>query len=170
MLKKIGLLFYYTVLFRLPNSRYLNFCSKIRVWYLAKFMNVLEYSRLSKIEERVYISDCSNLKIGANCRINENVFIQGAYIGDNVLIAPNCSLLSVSHIHEKRDVPIVFQGNTAPNPPIIKDNVWLGRNVIVLPGITIGEGVIVAAGTIVNKDLKPFGVYGGVPVRFIKDR
>jgi len=170
MLNKIKLILYYTILYRLPNSRFLNVCSKIRVLYLSKVMNILEYDKGGKIEERVYVSDCSNLKIGKNCRINENVFIQGAFIGNNVLIAPNCSLLSVSHIHKDKDIPIVFQGETDPNPPIIKDNVWLGRNVIVLPGVTIGEGAIVAAGSIVNKDVESFSIYGGVPAKLIKKR
>ena len=170
MFRKIKLVFYYTILYNLPNSRFLNVCSKIRVLYLSKVMNILEYDNGSKIEQGVYVSDCKNISIGINCRINENVFIQGANIGDNVLIAPNCSLLSVSHIHKDKEIPIVFQGETDPNPPILKDNVWLGRNVIVLPGVTIGEGAIVAAGAVVNKDVESFSIYGGVPAKLIKKR
>jgi len=170
MLRKIKLVFYYTVLYNLPNSRFIAIASKLRVFYLSKALKVLPFDINSKVEEKVYLSDCSNICIGQNCRVNENVFIQGAIIGDDVLIAPNCSILSVTHLHSKIDVPIVNQGDSHPNPPIIKNNVWLGRNVIVLPGVTIGEGAIIAAGAIVNKDVKPYSVYGGVPAKFIKWR
>ena len=170
MFKKIKLGFYYTILYNLPNSRFVDLCSKLRVFYLSRFLGVMPYDKLSKIEEHVYISDCSNVKIGNNCRINENVFIQCAFIGDNVLIAPNCSLLSTSHIHNNIEIPIVMQGETDPNPSVIENNVWLGRNVVVLPGVTIGEGAIIAAGAIVNKDVESFTIYGGVPARLIKKR
>ncbi|MBT0607160.1 acyltransferase [Aequorivita echinoideorum] len=130
----------------------------------------MPYSKLSKIEHNVYLSTGKNIKMGHNCRINENVFIQGAYIGNNVLIAPNVSILSVSHNHENIEIPIVDQGDTLPNPPTIKDNVWLGRNVVVMPGIVIGEGAIVGAGAVVTKNVDPYIIVGGVPAKFIKNR
>jgi len=170
MIKSIKLGIYYLIFYNLPNSRFFFLFTRLRVLYVSKVLGILPSCVTSKIEEKVYLSDSKNISIGVNCRINENVFIQGATIGDNVLIAPNCSLLSVSHIHSDRDIPIVFQGETDPNPPIIKDNVWLGRNVIVLPGVTIGEGAIVAAGAIVNKDVESFSIYGGVPAKLIKKR
>ena len=170
MYKKLKLVFYYTILYKLPNSRFISICSRFRAFYLSKVLSVMEYDSLSRVEEGVYISDAKNVKIGKNCRINENVFIQGAYIGDNVLIAPNCSLLSTSHIHADKNIPIVYQGETTPSPSVIHDGVWLGRNVVVLPGICIGEGSIIAAGAIVTKDVDPFSVYGGVPAKLIKKR
>ena len=154
----------------MPNSRFLSVFSKIRVFYLSKVLDILPYDSQSKIEDKVYISDCSNIKIGRNCRINENVFIQGAFIGNDVLIAPNCSLLSVSHIHKDKKTPIIQQGATKPNPPIIEDNVWIGRNVVVLPGVTISKGSIIGAGAIVNKDVEPYSIYAGVPAKLIKRR
>lgn len=170
MLHKLKLIFYYSILYNLPNSRFFFLFSNLRVLYLSKVLDIMPYDSLSKIEERVYISDCSNIKIGSNCRINENVFIQGAFIGNDVLIAPNCSLLSVSHIHKDRHISIIQQGETQPDPPVIEDNVWLGRNVVVLPGVKIGEGSIIGAGAIVNKDVEPFSIYGGVPAKLIKRR
>ena len=170
MVKKIKLSLYYLILYNLPNSRFLNLFSKMRVFYLSKILRIMKYDRSSKIEERVYISDCKNIRIGQNCRINENVFIQGAYIGNNVLIAPNTSILSTTHIHNNINIPIVHQGETQPSPVTIKDGVWLCRNVVVLPGLCIGEGSIIAAGSVVTKDVKPYSIYGGVPAKFIKKR
>jgi maltose O-acetyltransferase len=130
----------------------------------------MPYDKRTKLEPKVYLSDALGTKIGYNCRINENVFIQKAIIEDEVLIAPNVAILSVSHKHERLDISIIDQGDTQPNPPTIKKGAWLGRNVVILPGVTIGEGAIVASGAIVNKDVAAFTIVGGVPAKFIKNR
>lgn len=170
MLKKLGLAFYYAIFYNLPHSRLLSFTSTWRVWYVSKVLKLMPFDKRSKIEYNVYLSNANGISIGYNCRINENVFIQQAVIGNNVLIAPDVAILSVSHNHENLEIPIVDQGDTEPNPPIIKDGVWLGRNVVVMPGITIGEGAIVGAGAIVTKNVAPFTVVGGVPAKMIKSR
>ncbi len=142
----------------------------MRVWYISKILKLMPYDIRCKIECKVYLSNARGITIGRNCRINENVFIQQATIGNNVLIAPNVAILSVSHNHENLEIPIVDQGDTAPNPPTIEDGVWLGRNVVVMPGIIIGEGAIVGAGAVVTKNVEPYTVVGGVPAKFIKSR
>ncbi len=170
MYKKLVLSIYYFLFYNLPHSRFLSFTSFLRVWYLSKVVKVMAYDKRSKVEPNVYISNGKGLQIGENCRINENVFIQEALIGNNVLIAPNVAILSVSHNHDRIDVPIVNHGNTAPQPPIIEDDVWLARNVIIMPGITIGKGAIVAAGAVVTKDVASYTIVGGVPAKLIKQR
>lgn len=170
MYRKIILAIYYAIFFNLPHSRFLSFSNTLRVWYVSKILKLLPYDKRSKIESNVYLSNGEGIKIGSNCRINENVFIQQAIIGNNVLIAPNVAILSVSHNHENIEIPIVDQGDTVPNPPIIEDGVWLGRNVVVMPGIIIGEGAIVGAGAVVTKNVEPYTVVGGVPAKFIRSR
>lgn len=142
----------------------------MRIWYVSKILKLMPYDKKSIIEPNVYLSNGEGTKIGRNCRINENVFIQQAIIGDDVLIAPNCAILSVSHNHQNVDIPIVDQGDSEPNPPIIGNNVWLGRNVVVMPGIKIGDGAIVGAGAVVTKDIPPYVIVGGVPARIIRAR
>lgn len=127
-------------------------------------------SNSAKFESGIYISDCKHLSIGANCRINENVFIQGAIIGDQVLIAPGVSILSTGHVYENKDVAIIDQGNSPVSPPVIKDDVWIGRNAIIKDGVTIGKGAIVGAGAVVTKDVESYTIVGGVPAKFIKYR
>ena len=87
-------------------------------------------------------------------------------IGDNVSIGPRCTLVVVSHpnFSEIR--------NSLVKPEykiVIENNVWLGAGVIVLPGITIGENAIVAAGAVVTKDVEKNSVVGGVPAKKIKN-
>lgn len=170
MLHKLKLVFYYAVIQHLPHSRLIGLCNKIRVAYVSKVLKVMPYDGRTKLEPNVYLSNAIGTTIGLNCRINENVFIQQATIEDEVLIAPNVAILSISHNHEKLEKSIVNQGDSKPNAPIIKKGAWLGRNVIVLPGITVGEGAIVGAGAVVTKNIEPFTIVGGVPAKFIKKR
>jgi maltose O-acetyltransferase len=108
--------------------------------------------------------------IGEGCEINENVFIQGAHIGRDVLIAPNVSILTTTHNYLDPNIPIKHQGDSSPQVPRIESDVWIGRNAIILPGVIIGQGSVVGAGAIVTKNIEPFSVYGGVPAKFIKKR
>lgn len=170
MLQKLKLIVYYTIIQNLPHSRLLKFCNTIRVRYVAHILKIMPYDKSSKIEPKVYLSNSEGTTIGRNCRINENVFIQQATIEDEVLIAPNVAILSTSHKHERLDISIVNQGDTTVNPPIIKRGAWLGRNVIIMPGVTIGEGAIVGAGAVVTKDVGSYHVVGGVPAKIIKKR
>ena len=167
---KIKLILYYAVIQHLPHSRLLSFSNMVRVLYVSKVLKIMPFDKKSKLEPNIYLSNTKGTRIGNNCRINENVFIQQAIIEDEVLIAPNVAILSTSHKHERLDISIVNQGDTDPQPPLIKKGAWLGRNVVILPGIVVGKGAIVAAGAIVTKDVEDYTVVGGVPAKFIKDR
>ncbi|QAA82189.1 acyltransferase [Aequorivita sp. H23M31] len=161
---------YYGIFYNLPHSRFVPFTRALRVWYVSKVLKLMPYSKNSFLEYNVYLSNGKNVEIGADCQINENVFIQGAKIGNNVLIAPNVAILSNSHNHNNIEIPIRNQGESDPNPPIIEDDVWLGRNVVVMPGVVIGKGSIIGAGAVVTKSVVPYSVMGGVPAKLIKMR
>lgn len=170
MISKLALIFYYTFVQWLPNTKFISGFNRFRVFYLSKILGVMEFSEKTIFENRVYISNCKNLKIGKGCQINENVFIQGAYIGDNVMIAPGVSILNDSHNFDDPSIPMVDQGKVVNENPSIGNDVWLGRNVIVLKGVEIGDGAIIGAGSVVTKDVIPFSIVGGVPARYIKMR
>ena len=88
----------------------------------------------------------------------------GIYIGDDVLIGHNACLLTLNHAKEPEN-----RADMYPAPIHIGDQAWLGSNVTVLPGVTIGEGAIVAAGAVVTKDVAPNTIVGGIPAKFIKN-
>ena len=168
---KIALVFYYVIIAKLPNSRYISSINKIRVWYLAKILRIIDNSDSCIFEDGVYISSGKDrVKIGHHSHVNQNTFIQGAQIGNYVMIGPDVSLLSNSHNFDRIDVPMERQGMTDNNPVVIEDDVWIGRNVVILPGITIHKGSIVGAGAVVTKDVEPYSIVGGVPAKFIKKR
>ena len=74
------------------------------------------------------------------------------------------------HYYKKVGIPIIFAGRSEMRQTIIGDDVWIGASSIIMTGVTIGNGVIVAAGSVVTKNLMPYGIYGGVPAQLIKMR
>ncbi len=114
----------------------------------------------------------ARLTCADNVFIGRNTFL-GAYvpitIEASVLIGAYCYLISANHCYARRDIPIVQQGFTGA-PITVRAGAWIGTHVVVLPGVTIGQGAIVAAGSLVNKDIPDFEIWGGVPAKFIKAR
>lgn len=170
MTHKLFLIIYYSIIKNIPHSRLIGVVGLIRVWYVSKVLKIMAPCKKSKFENGVYISDARSIKIGQCCQINENVFIQGAIIGNYVLVAPNVAILSKTHKYSTIDIPILDQGDSIEKIVIIDDDVWIGRNAILMPGIKIGKGAIVGAGAVVTKDVDAYTVVGGVPAKIINKR
>lgn len=126
----------------------------------------------SEIHESVGVFTPLHINYGKNTRIGKNVFINfdcvfldmgGITIEDNVLLAPKVNLLTEGH-------PLSPENRHAiiAKPIHIKKNAWIGANATILQGVTIGENAVVAAGSIVTKDVPDNTVVGGVPTKFIK--
>ncbi len=111
----------------------------------------------------------SNIRIGRNFYANYNLIILDAAqitFGDNVFIAPNCVFTAAGHAidEEQRN-----QGLEIALPITVGNSVWFGANVTVLPGVTIGDNVIIGAGSVVTKDI-PSGVIAvGSPCRVLRE-
>lgn len=169
-MQKFKLIIYYVFIAKLPNSRFGNIFRKIRIWYVCDILKIMQKDDGNFFEESVYIGNGKNITIGKHCHINENVFIQGATIGNFVMIAPNVAILNGTHKFDRVDVPMIMQGEEKELNPIIEDDVWIGRNAIIMPKIRIGQGSIIGAGAVVTKDVEPFSIMGGVPAKLIKKR
>lgn len=109
-----------------------------------------------------------NIHIGDNFIGNFNLSILDeaeVRIGDNVMIGPNCSLITISHalVPDQRQ-----EGIMQAKAITIEDNVWIASNVVVLPGVTIGEGSVIAAGSVVTKSIPPRMLAAGIPCRPLK--
>lgn len=169
-MKYLGYAFYYLIISHLPHSRFSIAFNKIRVWYLCRVLKIMEGGEKTYFEHNVFIGGRGKVRFGRSCQINQNAFIEEAEIGNYVMIAPNVTIISSSHNHDRLDIPMIFQGETTGKKVIIGDDVWLGRNVLVMPGVKIGKGSIVAAGAVVTKDVPEYKIVGGVPARILKDR
>lgn len=119
-----------------------------------------------RIRQPVYMDFGKNITFGENVFVNASCHFQdqgGIKIGNNVLIGHQTVLASLDHdLHPKH------RGNLYPGKIIIEDDAWIGANATILKGITVGEGSVVAAGSVVTKDVAPYTIVGGNPAKFIK--
>ena len=105
--------------------------------------------------------------IGAHAIINRDCcldFRGPVRIGRNASISPYVTILTTQHLMDAPDFPTATHGVT------IGDYAWIGVRAVVMPGVTVGEGAVVAAGAVVTKDVAPYTVVGGVPARPIGTR
>ncbi len=100
-------------------------------------------------------------------RCNLKGFVSDLIIGSNVQIAPGCAFSPYEHVFDDPNRPIWAQGLRSKGPIVVEDDVWLGLDVKVLDGVTIGRGAVVGAGAVVTKDIPPFAIAVGVPARVI---
>lgn len=126
------------------------------------------------VKKNVQICACNGqaqIDIGGRTTIGDYGYIYASEhisIGSNVLIAPFCYLVDGNH-GTMRAQPIRDQELTT-SPITIGDDVWLGANVTVLPGIAIARGAIIAAGSVVTKSVPEYEIWGGIPAAKIGER
>ena len=117
-------------------------------------------------------TDDYRIAIGTNCYIGHNVTInctEQIVLGDFVMVAAGCQLIDCDHSFDSRLLPIGRQ--KARIAPIhIGRDVWLGANVVVLRGVSVGEGSVVGAGSVVTTSIPAWEVWAGVPARKIRSR
>ena len=149
-------------------------CYIARLTHFRGSKNISFGSMVSVGTNCYFFADQGTISVGNrtsfNINVNINASVGGAIrIGDNCLIGPNVVIHSSNHKYVNREIPIRDQGHDCADINI-EDNVWLGANVIVLAGVRIGTGSVVAAGAVVTNDVPEFSVVGGVPAKIIKNR
>lgn len=111
-------------------------------------------------------TDKAEITIGDKCFFNHNCSLTAA---ENIVIGNQCmfanNFVVVDHDHDRKDGKILKELVSAPVK--IGNNVWCGANVTVLKGVTIGDGAVIAAGSVVNRDVAAYSVVAGVPARKI---
>ena len=156
------------LVFMLPRFRTLNYLKGL---YLRVFFK-------SKIGKRVvfypniWVFTGRNLVLGDDVDLATGILITtdgGVSIGDRTLVGYGTKILSSNHNVPKLPNRIFDSGHTKA-PVVIKNDVWLGANCIILPGVTIGEGAIIAAGSVVTKNVPANVFVGGIPAKIIKER
>ena len=112
------------------------------------------------------------LKLGDGTIIGDNAILdarRGLTMGRNVNLSSNVSIYTLQHDHRNPDFNCPPEGMVKFSVEI-DDRVWLGSNVIVLPGVHIGEGAVCCAGCVVTKDVEPYAVVAGIPAKKVSER
>lgn len=112
------------------------------------------------------------LKIGNNSSIGPYSYIGCSgfiEIGDNVMMSPRVSIYAENHLFDHPELTIKEQGVKREFVKI-EDDCWIAANTIILAGVTIGRGSVIAAGSVVTKDVPPYSIVAGVPAKVIKSR
>jgi len=169
--KAFRLAIYYSFVRHLPASshRFGSFAQVIRRVVCRGIF--LKAGRDINVEKGAYFGDGSELTIGDRSGIGINAQITGKVtIGSDVMMGPDVVILTGNHAFDRIDIPMKQQGRQPPKPVTIKDDVWIGFRVIILPGVTVGSGAILGAGAVVAKDVPDYAIVGGNPARIIRFR
>lgn len=167
--RKLGALVYYLIGKRLPPSwsgirvgqtAIRRFCGKLMLADCGKCVNIEKNAIFSP---SVTLGDYSG--IGINARINGT-----CHIGSYVMMGTDVTIIARNHRFDRTDIPMMHQGFEAERPVYIGDDVWIGDRVIILPGVHIGNGCVIAAGSVVTKDVPDYAIAAGVPAKVIRSR
>ena len=167
--RKIGAQLYYGCAKHLPPSfsgikvgqkALRGFCGKLMLKSCGKNVNIEQGATFSA---KVSLGDYSG--IGVNARINGT-----CTIGHHVMMGSDVVILTRNHAFDRTDIPMMEQAFEEERPVTIGNDVWICDRVIILPGVTVGDGSILAAGAVVSRDVPPYAIVGGVPADVIKMR
>lgn len=121
------------------------------------------------IEKKAFFS--RNVSLGSHSGIGIRCIVNGpTVIGDNVMMGPEVMIFTENHKHDRTDIPMLNQGYTEVQPVTVGNDVWIGARSIILPGVIIGDGAIIAAGAVVTKDVESYSIVAGNPAKKVKDR
>lgn len=165
--KKIYYILYYFLASWFPVSSHLELSRKWRAFWGKKIVKncgkKVNFERFSSFTPELSIGDYSG--IGIKACINGPVTI-----GKNVMMGQEVIIYTTRHNDNRIDIPMMEQGMGQVLPVRIGDDVWIGGRVIILPGVTIGNGCIIGAGAVVTKDIPPYSVAVGVPAKVVRHR
>ncbi|WP_257659167.1 acyltransferase [Parapedobacter lycopersici] len=154
-------------------THWLLFIKPIRLWFQKKKISNIGYN--SEIRPFATIIGTRNVEIGKNVIIPGGTIISSypgnpdskVVIEDDVLLGPNVSIYSSTHLFDDVTRPIKEQGYRVGITKL-KKGCWIGINSVILPGVTIGKNSVVGANSVVNKDIPDHAVAVGSPARVIK--
>lgn len=145
-------------------------CPHIHFWTIRRLILRLARVKIgtdSFVMRQVYIMESTLLKIGSYSHVNRGCLLDARgnlTIGNNVSVSHNVSIMTGSHDAQSNNFVGVFRSIE------IGDYAWIGANSIILQGVNIGKGAVVAAGAVVTKDVEPYTIVAGVPAKKIGDR
>lgn len=163
-------LVYYLLARHLPRSdvKYSFGARQIRAFILKRLFN--KCGKSVNIEPKVIFFNLTESEIGNHSGIGMNSLVGTVKIGCDVMIGEGLVAISKNHEFANTEIPMRLQGFQKDRPIIIEDDVWIGTRVTILPGVRIGKGSVIGAGSVVTKNVPPYAIFGGNPARLIRHR
>lgn len=158
----------------LQNSKFRILIEKL-IWHYDRSKQIYVKGKLKSCGENVnfqlpiIITSPEQVEIGNNVSFAAYVHIWGAgsvKIGNRVMIGSHTAITSITHDYEED----IMYDKSLFKPVIIGNDIWIGSHAVIMPGINIGDGAVIGAGSIVTKDVEPFTIVVGVPAKFLKKR
>lgn len=126
----------------------------------------------AEIRHGATVIGCSKISLGRSVTIRTGAYLVAGnaeiIIEDKALIAAGVQMHTENHEYNDITLPIYDQGFQESKTIYIKSGAWIAANAVILPGVTVGQNAVVAAGSIVNKDVPDFSVVAGVPAEVVK--
>lgn len=167
MKRAILLTLYYSLLQFLPSSRRLGrIPGRLRFWCCR---NLFAYCGQNvNIERRAFFGSGNTISVGDNSGIGVGAKLSPQVsIGNSVLMGEDVLFLTQNHAYKSAQQLIGSQGQLEVEGIVIGDDVWIGTRAIILPGVTVGTGAVVGAGSVVTKEVAPYSVVAGNPARVV---
>ena len=165
--KKLCYVMYKLTASWLPKSQRMRFAKILRRFWAKRIISGIGEN--VNIEKGAFFTP--GLSIGNNSGVGIDCELYGKIsIGNDVMMGPEVVIYTTGHKHDSVDVPMRLQGNEEPREVVIGNDVWIGRRAMIMPGVTIGDGCLIAAGAVVTKDIPPYTIAGGVPAKVVKKR
>lgn len=147
---------------------------KLRKWQLSKLKTLQAYGINNYICNGVQFFRPEKISFGDHVWIGNNVKIDGlggVQIGSGCILARDIEIISSNHYFQGEDLmEIPYDKRFISKPITIQENVWIGLRTVILPGVTIGEGAVIGACSVVTKDIPPLAIVGGNPAKVIRYR
>jgi maltose O-acetyltransferase len=163
---------YYGVADKLPYSLTAGFgpmAKRVRRWAAEDLFD--HAGGRINIEKGAWFGSGRGISVGDRSGLGLDCLVMGPLtLGRDVMVGPRCMFVSQAHNTGDVSLPMTDQGMAEDRPIVVEDDVWFGAAVIVLPGVRVGHGSVIGAGSIITKDVPPFACVAGSPARVVKYR
>jgi len=163
---------YYGIADKLPYSITAGFgptAKRLRRWAARDLFD--QCGQGINIEKGAWFGSGRGVSIGDRSGLGLDCLVMGTLtLGRDVMVGPRCMFISETHRMDDLSRPMTSQGMAQDLPIVVEDDVWFGAGVIVLPGVRVGQGAVVGAGSVVTKDVPPYACVAGSPARILRFR